>query len=154
MAKKKTVGRRRPARIPLSRGGAAGALKKPRIGASRPPGLASRADPAEQDRIAKIFEERQAIAEIVVSVMRGVRQDNDARQERMGFALGRSTGAISNMEQLRTDWALPDSILWVRELKKDPRYLDEVFERLLFQIKKFYAQRDSPPSSHGDSGTR
>ena len=141
MAKKKTVGQRRPARIPLSRGGTAGALKKPRSGGGRRPGLASRPDAAEQDRIAKILEERHAIAEIVASVMRGVRQDRDAKQERMGFALGRSTGAISNMEQLRTDFALPDSILWVRELDKDHQYLEEVFERLLFEIGKFYARR-------------
>lgn len=76
-----------------------------------------------------------------MSVFRGARQDHDVKQDRMAYALGRSPAAIGNMEKLRTDWAIPDSILWTREINKDVAYLETVFERLLFEVRKFYERR-------------
>lgn len=117
-------------------------LKKPRSGGSRP-GEVGRGDTAEQERIAEIIQERRALAEIVASVLRSAREDRDVKQEKMGLILGRSRAAIGNMELVITDFALPDSVLWVRGLDKDPDYLDQVFRRLLFEIREFYKRRDA-----------
>jgi hypothetical protein len=139
VAKKKTVGRRRRgASIPGARG--AGAFTKPR-GNRSGKGKASRENSAEQERIAKILEERHLLSEIVASVMRGARQDRDVKQETMGYALGRSADAISNMEQVRTDFAFPDVIMSLRALDTDPEYLEAKFKRLLFEVKSFYERR-------------
>jgi hypothetical protein len=141
--KKKIVVRRRTATPPrVSGGGAggAGAFTKPRSGGSRT-ALDDSADAGEKDRIAKILEERQQLAEIVASIFRGARQDRDVKQDRMGYILGRSSSAISNMEKVRTDFAVPDAVLWVRGIDTDPRYIEEIFERLLFEVRKFYKRR-------------
>lgn len=142
VAKKKTVDRRnRTAPIPESRVPPSRAIQKPRSGGSRP-GRVSRADAAELERIAEILKERRALAKIVASVLRSAREDRVVKQEKMGSMLGRSRAAISNMEQVITDFALADSVLWVRALDKDPKYLDLIFKRLLFEIREFYEQRD------------
>ena len=141
VAKKKTIGRRRGgASIPGARSRRAGAFTKPR-GNRSGKGKASRENSAERERIAKILEERHLLSEIVASVMRGARQDRDVKQETMGYALGRSADAISNMEQVRTDFALPDVIMSLRALDTDPEYLQAKFKRLLFEVQSFYERR-------------
>jgi hypothetical protein len=108
----------------------------------------SRVDAAEQNRLAEIQLEREALARIVASVLRMARQDKDVKQAVMGHRLGRSPDAISNMENLKTDISFPDTILWVIRLNADPAYLDTMVERLMFEIRKYYERRaaSEPPT--------
>jgi hypothetical protein len=111
---------------------------KPRSGGSRGAARSRRGDKSEQQHLETIKEERDELAQIVASVFRGARGDKDVKQEQMAYFLGRSAAAISNMESMRTDFALPDAILWTRALDSDPRFLEETFERLMFLLRQFY----------------
>jgi hypothetical protein len=88
-------------------------------------------------------EERRELARIAASVFSGARGDKDVKQAQMAYFLGRSANAISNMESLRTDFALSDAILWARALDPDPRFLEEIFARLLLSVRQFYERQRS-----------
>jgi hypothetical protein len=144
VAKKKTLGgRRRTAPISASRGRPASAFTKPRSGGSRAGAGSRRISKSEQERLTKVLEQRRELAQIVASVFRGARGDKDVKQERMAYCLARSAVAISNMESVRTDFALADAILWTRALDPDFHYLEEIFERLLLLVRQFYERRGS-----------
>ncbi len=130
----------------MSRGRSGGPFTKPRSGGTRAARGSRQVSKSEQERVAKILEERRQLAEIVASVFRGARGDKDVKQEQMAYFLARSSVAISNMESVRTDFALPDAILWTRALDPELRYLEEIFERLLLSVRQFYERRGRRPS--------
>ena len=137
MAKRKNHGGRRSASHP-ARGIAPGSFKKPRGGTGR--GRES-VTAAEKLRVDQIMAERQELAKIVVSVFRGAREDKGRKQDQMAHALGRTVNAVSNMETLRTDWSIPDGILYIRELDPQDEYFDYIMERLKLEVRRFYANR-------------
>jgi DNA-binding XRE family transcriptional regulator len=93
---------------------------------------------AERERLAAIREERDELAGIVASVLRGTREDADVKQEKMGYILGRGEDAISNMEICRTDIGIPDAIMWARGLGME---VEDVFEVIAFHVARFYKKR-------------
>lgn len=139
VAKKKTLGGRSiPSKSASRPRRPARAFVKPRSGGSRGAARSRRGDKSEQQHLEKIEKERRELARIVASVFSGARGDKDVKQEQMGYFLARSASAISNMESTKTDFALPDAILWTRALDSDPRFLEETFERLMFSVRQFY----------------
>lgn len=144
MAKKKTLGgRRTPSKSASRPRRPARAFVKPRSGGSRGAARSRRGDKSEQQHLEKFEKERRELARIVASVFRGARGDKDVKQEQMAYILARSAGAISNMESGRTDFALPDAILWTRALDPDPKFLEETFERLMLSLRQFYKRQRS-----------
>jgi predicted transcriptional regulator len=91
----------------------------------------------EMARRVAIRQEREEVAQLVASVLRGMRQDKDVKQEQMGHLMARSADVISSMETARTDIAMVDAILWARRLGEDP---GELFDRILFFVRKHYAK--------------
>lgn len=116
---------------------------KPRSGGNRGTARSRRVDKSEQKHVDKIIEERRQLAQIVASVFRGARGDKDVKQAQMAYFLARSAAAISNMESVRTDFALPDAILWTRALNSDPKFLEQTFERLMLSVRQFYERQRS-----------
>lgn len=69
----------------------------------------------------------------------------------MAHALGRTVNAVSNMETLRTDWSIPDGILWIRVLDSEDEYFDYIMQRLKLEVRRFYANRAKQLRSSTDS---
>ena len=69
----------------------------------------------------------------------------------MAHALGRTVNAVSNMETLRTDWSIPDGILWIRNLDSEDEYFDYIMQRLKLEVRRFYANRAKQLRSSTDS---
>jgi hypothetical protein len=116
---------------------------KPRSGGSRGAARSRRGDKSEQQHLEKIEKERRELAQIVASVFRSARGDKDVKQAQMAYFLARSAAAISNMESVRTDFALPDAILWTRALDSNPKFLEQTFERLMLSVRQFYERQRS-----------
>ena len=147
MAKRKNHGGRRSASHP-ARGAASRSFKKPRAGTGRGREAVSA---EERERVDRIAEERHELAKIVVNVFRGAREDKDRNQDQMAHALGRTVNAVSNMETLRTDWSIPDGILWIRVLDSEDEYFDYIMQRLKLEVRRFYANRAKQLRSSTDS---
>lgn len=118
--------------------------------AKKPSKLTKQEREFDEEQRASLQAEREQLAGIVASVMRGVRQDKDVKQAQMGYLLGRSADSVSNMESGRTDVALVDAIMLARRLDMDPA---EVFERVMFFVRKFYGSQSTAAAGRKIGGT-